>query len=62
MKAIKNENCKDLVDHVLWALVWMFPAISFLVSFWHVGTTEVLLDYVDQHFAWPFIKNIFDNI
>lgn len=62
MKAIKNESCKDLVDHVLWALVWLFPVISFLISFWHTGTTEVLLDYVDQHFAWSFIKDIFDNV
>lgn len=50
------------IDRLLWAFMWLLPFLCFFVSYFHLGTEISFLQFVNDNFAFPFIKDIFDNV
>lgn len=53
---------KIKIDHFLWAAMWLLPLFAFFVSWYRVGSAPQLLSFVDQQFAFPFIKDLLNGV
>lgn len=53
---------KEKIDHLLWAFVWMLPLFAFFVSWYRIGSAPQLLFFIDEQFAFPFVRDIFNNV
>ena len=53
---------KTKIDHFLWAFMWMLPFLAFFVSWYRIGAAPPLLTFVDQEFAFPFIRDILNSV
>ena len=56
------KDLKIKIDHFLWAFIWMLPVVAFVVSYYQIGNAPQLLTFVDEQFAFPFIKDIINNV
>lgn len=50
------------LDRILWGILWLAPLIGYLVAFWRIGSAPPVFEYIDEHFAFSFVKDIFDNV
>ena len=53
---------KQKIDHLLWAFVWMLPLFAFFVSYYRIGSAPQLLTFIDEQFAFPFVRDIINNV
>lgn len=53
---------KEKIDHLLWAFVWMLPLFAFFVSWYRIGSAPQLLTFIDEQFAFPFVRDIINNV
>lgn len=56
------DKLKTKIDHLLWAFMWLLPVLAFFVQYYRAGAELTLLQYVDTHYAFDFIKNILDTV
>ncbi|MBQ9099366.1 MAG: hypothetical protein IJY50_08065 [Clostridia bacterium] len=53
---------KHKIDLILWAFVWMLPVFAFFVSWYRIGSAPEILTFIDEQFAFPFIRDIINNV
>lgn len=56
------QKMKAKIDSILWALIWLFPVISFFVQYYRTSGSVTLISYIDSNFAFTPFKTIFDNV
>lgn len=58
MKSLKNK-----IDTYLWAFMWLLPFLAYFVAFFNnASNAPLFLTYIDDYFAFDFIKDIFDDV
>lgn len=62
MKSKKSISLKTAIDYILWAIIWLLPFISFVVSFWRQEGAVPIFEYIDANFAFSYVKDILDRI
>lgn len=50
------------IDHFLWAFIWMLPVFAFFVSWYRIGEAPAMLAFIDEQFAFPFIRDLINNV
>lgn len=58
----KSARAGMIIDRVIWMLIWVLPFFAWRFQIEAVATTLPFLEWVDQYYAWSFIKEIFDNV
>ena len=53
---------KSKIDLFLWALICMLPLFAFFVSWYRVGAAPELLTFIDEQFAFSFVRDIINNV
>ena len=53
---------KQKIDHFLWAFIWMLPVFAFFVSWYRIGSAPQLLAFIDEQFAFPFVRDLINEI
>ncbi len=53
---------KQKIDLILWAFVWVLPVFAFFVSYYRIGSAPQLLTFIDEQFAFPFVRDIINNV
>ena len=53
---------KAKIDLVLWALIWVLPVFAFFVSWYRIGSAPELLAFIDEQFAFGFVRDIINNV
>lgn len=53
---------KIKIDMFLWAFMWMLPFLAYFVAWFRIGSAPELLSFIDQSYAFPFIKDIVNNV
>ena len=53
---------KTKIDLFLWAASWLLPFFAFFVSYFRIGEAPQLLTFVDEQFAFPFIRDLINNV
>ena len=53
---------KTKIDLFLWAFIWMLPFFAFFVSWYRIGSAPQLFAYVDEQFAFPFIRDVLNDV
>lgn len=53
---------KEKIDLYLWALMWLLPILAFFIQYYRSGTEINLLAFIDDTFAFQYIKDILNNI
>lgn len=59
---MKEKNLKKKIDLLLWALIWILPVLSYVVSFWRVGNAVPIFEYINANFSFELIRNMLDQI
>lgn len=57
MRGLKTKN-----DYFLWEFMRMLPFLVFFVSWYRIGGAPSFLTFVDQEFAFPFIRDILNSV
>ena len=55
-------SLKVKIDHFLWAAIWMLPVFAFFVSWYRIGSAPEILTFIDEQFAFPFIRDLINNV
>lgn len=53
---------KIKIDHFLWAFIWMLPVFAFFVSWYRIGEAPAILVFIDEQFAFPFVRDLINNV
>ena len=59
---MKEKNLKQKIDLRLWALIWILPILSYVVSFWRAGNAVPIFEYINTNFSFELIRNLLDQI
>lgn len=59
---MKEKNLKQKIDLWLWALIWILPVLSYVVSFWRTGNAVPIFEYINENFSFALIHNVLDQI
>lgn len=50
------------IDHFLWAFIWMLPVFAFFVSWYRIGSAPEILTFIDQQFAFPWVRDLINDV
>ena len=53
---------KQKIDHFLWAFMWMLPFLAFFVSWFRIGAAPQLLTFIDEQFAFPWVRDLINDV
>ena len=56
------EKLKRKFDLWFWFIVLLFPLIGFLFAYHGLGGEMTLLAYIDNEYAFAFVRNIIDDV
>ena len=59
---MKESKTKQKIDYILWALIWLLPVISYVVTYYRIGNAIPMFEYIDTHFSFGYVKTLLDNI
>lgn len=59
---MKEQKMKNKIDQLLWALIWLLPVLSYVVTFWRVGDAVPIFTYVNANFSFAFVRELLDAI
>ena len=50
------------IDHFLWAFIWMLPVFAFFVSWYRIGSAPEILTFIDEQFAFPWVRDLINDV
>lgn len=50
------------IDHFLWAFIWMLPVFAFFVSWYRIGSAPEILAFIDEQFAFPWVRDLINDV